>query len=325
LLNENNTKGGSDMKKGLKLKSNNPTIGIVTISAPEAAWNPEIYQRGKEQLEKRGVQVIEGETVHSEYFYLAERPEKIAEGLHNMFLRDDIEAIMCAGGGTCMNKVLTFLDFSLIRDNYKPFIGISNIVSLMVPLLNEGIVSFHGPFSIWSYGLPDTTPTDFTHRNWIEVLSGYTGRLPSVTKWKTFRSGVAEGQLIGGNIWSLGVIAGTRFCPASLFDGKILIIEDIGKTYDRLDGILTQMKLLGMFEKLSGVIIGKLQGCNPPENAKMGVEDFISLVFGEYDFPVIYNCDFGHIPDNLCLPLGCMVKLEAKDEPEVTLLEPGVV
>lgn len=312
------------MKKGQRIKSQNPTIGIVMISAPEAIWHPDLYAKGKDQLEKRGVQIVEGDTVHSEYFYLAAKPEEIAESLHRMFLRNDIEAIMCAGGGTCINKVLPFLDFSLIRGNYKPFIGISNIVSMMVPMLNEGIVSFHGPFSIWSYGLPDT-PTDFTHRNWIEILSGYTGKLPAVTKWKTFRSGTAEGQLIGGNIWSLSLVMGTKFCPASLFNGKILIIEDIGKTYDRLDAILTQMKLLGVFESLKGVIIGKLPGCNPPEKAKMEKEDFISLVFGEYNFPVIYDCDFGHIPDNLCLPLGCKVLLEANDTPEITLLEPGVI
>ncbi|MEK7518358.1 MAG: LD-carboxypeptidase, partial [Patescibacteria group bacterium] len=104
------------MKKGHRITSSSPTIGVVVISAPEAVWNPEIYQRGIEQLKKRGISVVEGETVHSEYFYLAERPEKIAEGLHKMFLRDDIEAIMCAGGGTCINKVLPFIDFSLIRD-----------------------------------------------------------------------------------------------------------------------------------------------------------------------------------------------------------------
>ncbi len=313
------------MKKGKKISNRFPVVGLVGVSAPDAVWYPDFYEKGKSELEKRGIQIVEGATLHTSHFYMAEKPELIAKALQEMFLKENVDVIMCAGGGTCINKVLPYIDFSLIRDNYKPFIGISNIVPLMMAMLKEGIVSFHGPFSIWSYGLPDT-PTEFTHNNWLDIMSGYTGKLPSATKWKTYRNGEAEGILVGGNIWSIGTVAGTAYCPPSFFDGKILILEDIGKTFDRLDATLTHMKLLGMFNRLKGVVIGKLQGCTPPENINMSAEDLIAMVFGEYDFPVLYECDFGHIPDNLCLPFGCKVKIEANDEkPEIILLEPGVV
>lgn len=311
--------------KGKRIKSDCPTLGIVGLSAPDAVWFPDFYRKGIDELQQRGVKIVEGRTIHTAYFYLAERPEVVADGLHEMFLSEEVEAIMCAGGGIYMNKVLPFIDFELLYNNPKPFIGISNIVVLMVAMLQHNIVSFHGPFSIWSYGLKGT-PTNFTHRNWLNILKGYQGRLPSVSQWKVFRQGEAQGALIGGNITSLGTVVGTPFCPPELFNEKLLILEEIEEDFGRLDSILTHMDLLGVFERINGVIIGKLQECSAPEKVDMVVEDFIDLIFGQYDFPVIYDCDFGHIPDNLCLPLGCRAKMVAqKEDPEIILLESGVV
>lgn len=312
------------MKKGKRITTDKPKIGIVGLSAPDAVWYPNLYQNGKKELEKRGIKILEGTTVHTSYQYMSQKPKIIAQAFHEMLLREDIDAIMCAGGGVNMNKVLPFLDFGLMYDNLKPFIGISNIVGLMVAMLQYEMVTFHGPFSIWSYGLPDT-PTEYTHKNWIDILQGYTGKLPAISRWKCYRKGKAEGELIGGNIWTLGTVIGTKYCPPELFDGKILILEDIGKTFDRLDAIITQMEILGVFKRLRGVIFGKLNDCKPPEHVDMGIKDFLETVFGQYNFPIIYDCDFGHVPDNLCLPLGCKVKMIAqKEESEIILLETGV-
>jgi len=311
------------LKKGKLIIGDTSTFGIVGLSAPDAKWYPDLYDSGIKALNNRGIKTIEGATVRTEYFYLTGEPQAIANSLHEMFLRKDIDVVMCAGGGVSINKILPFIDFSLIRQNMKPFIGISNITALMIAMLNEGIVSFHGPFSIWSYGLP-WTPTDFTHDNMIKSLNGFAGTLPKKTEWKSYRKGEATGGLIGGNIWTLGTIAGSRFCPPELFEGKILLLEDIGKTYDRLDATLTLLKLQGVFDKLKGVVIGKLNDCKSPEKVQMSIEDWIGLVFGEYTFPIIYDCDFGHIPDNLCLPIGCEAKMIASEDSQLILLEAGV-
>lgn len=311
------------MKKGKKVTSKNPTFGIVGLSAAESLWFPDIYQRGKKALEDRGITVVEGSTLHSSYRYLSEKPQNIAKSMHEMFLRKDVDAVMCAGGGVCMNKVLPHIDFNLLKENWKPFIGISNIVVLMTALLQNGMSSFHGPFSMWSYGI-DGTPTNFTHENLIKTLGGAVGKLPSISEWHSFRDGTAEGVMIGGNISSLGTIIGTKYCPVNLFEDKILILEDIDEKYDRLDSILTHMDIMGAFNGVRGVIVGKLEECVSPENVEMQVTDFFDMIFGKYKFPVIYDCDFGHIPNNLCLPIGGRVKMIAGTSPEIEILETSV-
>ena len=320
----NNQHNENTMRKGAKLQNSTPRLAIVSVSAPEAIWNPMLYKTGCQSLADRGIQVIEGPTIHKTHFSLSGTPQEIADGLLEVFRRDDVDAIMCAGGGTVMNTVLPFINFASLRESMKPFIGSSNIIALMVAMLNEGMVTFHGPCCIWSYGLPKT-PTDYTHDNWLQILQGYTGELPKITEWKTFRPGEATGQLIGGNLWTLGTIICTDYCPISLFEKKILIVEEIDEDYARLEAQLIHMKALGAFNKLSGIVFGKMVECESPENVTMSFEDLLENVFGEYNFPILYECDFGHVPDNLCLPFGCEVQMIADNNPKLVLNEAGVM
>lgn len=314
------------MIKGKNINTAKPTIGVIAISAPEAKWNPDVYERGKKALIERGCNVIESDTIFTNYLYLAEKPETIASSLKQLFADTRIDAIMCVGGGNCMNKIVPFIDFDFIKLNYKPFIGISDITAFILALLNKGIVSFHGPFVLWNYGV-DGTPTDYTHSNLINILNGYTGELKANSEWKVFQNGTASGKIIGGNISTISNIVGSPYCPIELFDESILFIEDIGEGYAALDSKLTHLKLLGVFDRIKGVVFGKLPECTPPEEAPdISVTDFIGLVFDGYDFPIIYDCDFGHVEDNLCLPLGCNVTLEADKNaaPKIFLNEKGV-
>lgn len=311
------------MIKGKHIPETSPTFGLISLSAPEAVLNPEVYNNGKKALEDRGIRLVEGSTVHSRYLYLADTPEKIANDLHEMFLNNNIDAIMAVGGGTCMNKVLPYLDMNLIASHIKPLVGISNITALLIALENAGIVAFHGPFLLWSYGI-DGTPTDYTHDNLMDAFRGYSGKLPKLTEWKSFRSGRATGKAIGGNIFTISTIIGTKYCPVDLFRDSILFLEDIGEEYDKLDASLTHLKHLGVFENVKGVVFGKMVGCTSPEGTETQLIDLFGSVLDGYDFPVIYDCDFGHVPDNLTIPFGCQIEMDASDHPEITLLEKGV-
>jgi muramoyltetrapeptide carboxypeptidase len=314
------------MTKGKAIGTKTPTIGVVTVSAPEAVWYPSTYKQGKQALIDRGCKIIDGNTAHTSYLYLADTPKRIASALKQMFADDNIDAIMCAGGGNCMNKILPYIDYDFIKLHYKPFIGISDVTALLLALLNKGIVSFHGPCVIWNYGLVHT-PTTYTHDNLMSILNGFSGDLPAKSKWQIYRRGVASGKLIGGNLSTIAKVIGTKHCPVELFTDSLLFIEDVEEDYAELDSTLTRLRQFGVFERINGVIFGKLKDCEPPEKAsKVKIADFIGSTFEGYKFPIIYNCDFGHVDDNLCLPLGCHVILHARQPTELklTLIEPGV-
>jgi muramoyltetrapeptide carboxypeptidase len=177
--------------------------------------------------------------------------------------------------------------------------------------------------AIQCYGNPNT-PTDYTHNNLMSVLSGYSGVLPKKSKWISFRRGKAEGRLIGGNLWTISVMVGTQYCPPDLFNDAILLLEEIGVNYGRIDARIAQLEQYGVLDRINAVVIGKLQGCEAPENTDMTIKDLLLSAFGKYNFPIIYDCDFGHVPDNLCLPIGCKAKIVADKSTELVLLESGV-
>lgn len=314
------------MVKGKSISGKTPTIGVVSISAPEAKWNPDVFEKGKAALMSRGCKIIESSTIFKSHFYLTERPENIAVSIKDIFADERIDMIMCAGGGDCMNKVIPYIDFEFIRNHYKPFVGISDITAFLLAMLHEGIVSFHGPFVLWNYGV-EGTPTDYTHNNLMDILNGYTGKLPAISEWKIYQHGNATGKVIGGNISSMCNIVGSPYCSVDLFDNAILFVEDIAESFAVLDAKLTRLRLLGIFERIKGVVFGKLPECEPPEeDTNIAITDFLDLVFEGYSFPIIYDCDFGHVDDNLCLPLGCQVTIRAESNiaPEIFLDESGV-
>lgn len=310
--------------KGKKVLKQNPVIGLVSLSAPEQIWSPDVYNKGKEELLLRGFTCIEPSNVAISEFYMSGTPDMIADSLHQVFMNPDVDVVMCMGGGTNMNKILPHIDYGLLKENMKPFIGISNITALMMAMAAHNMVSFHGPFVLWSYGLPDT-PTEYTHKNMVESLRGFSGNVTKKTQWGVLQDGSATGRVIGGNVWTLGTVIGTKYCPVELFEGSILILEDICESFDRIDAVITKMRLLGILDRIQGVVCGKFSECSAPENVDMSLSQFLSYAFRGYSYPIIYDCDFGHVPDNLCLPIGCIAKISASDDVEFCLLEEGVV
>ena len=81
--------------------------------------------------------------------YFSARDEERATDLNEMFGRKDIQGIICARGGYGCARILPYLDFELIRNNPKPFIGFSDVTALHYALYKySNLVTFHGPVAI---------------------------------------------------------------------------------------------------------------------------------------------------------------------------------
>ena len=66
--------------------------------------------------------------------------------LENMFVRDDVKAIICARGGYGSNYLLPALDIHKISSHPKAFIGYSDNTSLQTYFCDAAnLVTFHGP------------------------------------------------------------------------------------------------------------------------------------------------------------------------------------
>src|SRR5262245_3175079 len=122
-----------------------PAGGTIGIVAPASPPDPERLRRGVAAIEGAGFRVVMGEHVAERYGHHAGHDEVRAGDLNAMFRREDVDAILCARGGSGSIRLLPRLDYDLIAARPRVFIGYSDITSLELALLRRcGMPTFFG-------------------------------------------------------------------------------------------------------------------------------------------------------------------------------------
>jgi muramoyltetrapeptide carboxypeptidase len=234
-----------------------------------------------------------------------------------MFTDRIVDGILCVRGGYGTARLLPLLEFGVIRKNPKVFVGYSDITSLHCAfLVKSNLISFHGPMLNSDFA-KDNMPA-FTTQSFLRTLmrpeaygditAGYQGKV------KTLRGGVANGQLIGGNLSLLCASLGTPWQPP--FRDRILFLEDLDEVPYRMDRLLTQLLNAGLLQQLSGIAVGINKDCEDPlakktKEYRQTVEDVFRDRLLPLKIPVAMNLPFGHVPHNATLPVGAHVTLDA--------------
>jgi len=299
-------------------------IGIVSPSSPVSL---EDLEKGVKCFQDRGYHVeiaphamnqagVAGQT------YLAGDDAGRAEDINRFFARDDIDAIICARGGYGAIRLVDRLNWEVMRSHPKIFVGYSDITTIHLGIArHSGFVSFHGPMTAAHPNLSDPTKAQFWQM--LESIEPV-GELPTDTSAiTTVVGGAAVGDLSGGCLCLLACSCGSKHAPN--FDGKIVLIEDVGDAVYRADRNLWQLRNAGLFENAAGFVVGSLTNwrkfeADPPLNTpEMLFEEF----FGSLGKPTVTGFPFGHEPNPLTLPLGVTAHLDA-DAKTLTLLDPAV-
>lgn len=313
------------MIKIIKPPKLNPgdTIGIVSPCLPLLPAFREQYERGKQTLLDMGFKIKEGKTIHgSPHFYAADTPQNQAADINAMFADPDVKAIIATSGGHSAATVLPFLDYALIKQHPKPFIGMSDMtVYHMAIYAKTGMVGFHMDelvFGIgWNWNREEYKDQDQVKQAFKDILTSDQplGVLPHITPWESWRDGSATGGLIGGTLPLLTYSVGTPYFPdISAFDGAILFWEVTGRPLHEVQRMLCQLKYAGVFDRISGMLVGSLTDIPPLGQAGIIEPDAKTMVLellGEYDFPIMAGMDFGHYTMNLPMPIGVSASFDA--------------
>ncbi len=318
------------------------TLGVIACSTSMSATTEETIQRAYGFLRGKGFKIIEAPNCRQTVGHTAGSIKDRAKALNDFFKNPKIDGILNFWGGYQSHQLLEYLDFEMIKKNPKPFIGFSDSTALQVGLYSQaGLVTFSGPAGI-TFGKPIVP--EFTWDHFVKVLiapqvplalgqsSTFSEnpwwREPSKEMifkvnegWKIFKGGSASGRLIGGNVGTMLLLAGTKYWPK--LDGAILFLEDDEVESSRtIDRLFTQLRQMGVYEKISGVITGRFHG-----DVKWREDDSFEMVLRDslkgYRFPVITGVDFGHTDPLVTLPLGIKCEINTR-KPSITLLEKGV-
>lgn len=208
-------------------------------------------------------------------------------------------------------RILDRLDYDAIGNNPKPLIGFSDITALhQVIQLKTGLVTFHGPMI--------TTMAKLTRQGrgeWCDTLTGDRVLSSLFSDLRVLKPGIAEGMLVGGNLATLCHLVGTPY--GADYEGVILMIEDVGEAPYRIDRMLTQMRLAGVFEGLAGIVVGRFEECGPVDE----IDNLIRDCFTDMDIPIVSDAPVGHGRVNMTVPLGVKARLDG-DQKELSFLEP---
>ncbi|MCK5696417.1 MAG: LD-carboxypeptidase, partial [Desulfobacula sp.] len=274
------------------------TLGVC---APSSRFDTEKLNLGIKVLENLGFKVKVPEEIFKKKRYLAGNDMLRASVVNNLFSDPDIDGIICARGGFGAIRILDYLNWQMIKQNTKPFIGFSDCTAILLSIIREtGMPVIHGPTVVSFAADPKETIDSF-----YKILMGSFDQI-KVTGGQIIKSGKCTGILKGGNIATISHLLGTKFQPD--FKNCILFLEDIGEPAYKIDRMLTQMKMAGLFEEIQGVITGTFEDCADDEYIK----EILLETFDPYNVPILSGLDSGHGKINLPLYMGTDIEMDTK-------------
>jgi muramoyltetrapeptide carboxypeptidase len=274
------------------------TVGIV---APASNLKRADLDAGCNALRSAGFRPVYLESILEQDLYFAGSVERRTRELEEMFVRDDVRAIVCARGGYGANYLLNKFDLNMVKAHPKIFVGYSDITALLTWFHDDtGLVTFHGPM----------VAKDWAHDGGVD-LRAWQSALSIATAWDValgagvsgLVDGDAEGVLYGGCLSILVASLGTPWEIKTA--GTILFLEDIAAKPYQIDRMLMQLKLAGHFKAVRGIVFGEMLDCVQTANQNYTLQEVVTRIVGDLGVPVAFGVRSGHVSSgNITLPFG---------------------
>lgn len=305
----------------LKPAALKPGDTIAITSPAGAVWDAAQVETFRKILEDFGFKVVLGKTLTEKYGYFAGTDEVRATELNTLFADKNIKGIFCMKGGWGCARLLDKIDFESIKQNPKVLIGFSDITALLIAITAKtGLVTFHGPVgnSGWNAWTSSVFKSVVMNSEGLPLFSNPPGEEPFVT----VNPGKATGELIGGNLTVLASLMGSKYLPD--WKNKILLLEEVKEEPYSIDRMLTQLRLCGVLDAISGFVFGKCAKCLAEEPQKaFTFHEVILQHIKPLGIPAFYGAMIGHIENKLTVPLGIGATMDA-DKGTIQLMESGV-
>lgn len=303
----------------------NPGDVVGVVAPASAVGSDDGLDRAEWWLRGMGLVPRFGPHADDRFGYLAGTDANRAADINAMYRDPEVRAVFAVRGGWGGARILPLLDWDAIRANPKLFIGFSDVTAIHLAFASRaGYATIHGGNassswpkeeweSLWRLAFAGGTPVLGGAE--IEAAVGRPGR--------TIRGGRAQGRLLGGNLTIISTLMGTGWMPD--FRGAILFAEDVNEAEYRLDRMFQQLRLAGVLEGIAGIVFGQCSECSStdPDYRGFTVDDVIDQYLSPLGIPAFTGANIGHVRNQLCVPSGAPVELDA-DARTIRLLEPVV-
>ena len=279
--------------------NNNDKIALVVCSNGKNIEDKDRLEKLESILVEMGLVPIFTKYIYKDKFGRGAKAQVRAEELMSFYKNKEIKAIFDISGGDIANEVLDYLDYDVIKRNYKPFFGYSDLTTILNALgsqTNEVNYLYQILNIIESTVIRDSFENTFmkSEQTLLDV------------KWKFLQGSSIEGEIIGGNIRCFLKLAGTKYFPE--VENKVLFIEGLGTSVEGLITHLSQLKQMNVFRNISGLLIGTFTKIEK----EISVEELFELV-QEYipsSLAVAKTQEVGHARNSKALKIGGKIHIK---------------
>lgn len=263
----------------------NDKVAIVCCSNGQAVTYQENISCLQDTLTQIGLIPVMGEYIYQKESVFSGSAEERAESLMRFYRDDEIKAIFDISGGDIANEILPYLDFDVIAESEKLFWGYSDLTTII-----NAIYAKTGKESVL-YQVRNLIYDDAENQisNFRNTVMNQTNDLFEL-EYSFAQQEEMQGIVVGGNIRCLLKLAGTEYWPD--MSGKILLLESYGGRVPQMVTYLNQLSQMGVFQKVSGILLGTFtemekEGCTP---------SMVELVkrYAGTDIPIACTNEIGH-------------------------------
>lgn len=271
----------------------NDKIALVVCSNGKNIEDKDRLEKLESILVEMGLVPVFTKYIYKDKFGRGAKAQVRAEELMFFYKNKEIKAIFDISGGDIANDILDYLDYDVIKRNYKPFFGYSDLTTVL-----NALVSKTNEIN-YLYQILNILESDKIRENFEDTFLKNNQTLFDVN-WKFLQGSRIEGEVIGGNIRCFLKLAGTRYFPE--VENKVLFIEGLGTSIEGLVTHLSQLKQIGVFDKISGLLIGTFTKIEK----EISEEELFELV-QEYipsSLAVAKTHEVGHAKNSKALKIG---------------------
>ena len=285
----------------------------IALIAPASPVNEEKLKLSIDSIKFLGLIPVLFPSATMTHGYLSGTDELRSADINNAFADPKIDGVFCLRGGYGVTRILNRINYKIISANPKLLLGYSDITGLHVALNQRcHLITLHSPMP--SRGWFSLDPVTLGSLTGNLFSTAPIGEVPSIEgeSIETIYPGIAEGQIIGGNLSLLSATLGTPYEINT--KNKILFIEEVEERYYKIDRGLTSLALAGKFADCKGIILGTWADCGDPDldpEKNLTLYQIFDEVIKPFGKPTINNFRAGHIYPQITIPMGVKTRLDA--------------
>lgn len=286
------------MKKGSK-------VAIVACSNGQPQKNREKLDKLYSTLSELSLTPVFGDCIYEKESVFSGTGEERANVLMDFYRDREIQAIFDISGGDIANEVLPYLDYEQIAESDAVFWGYSDLTTVI-----NAIYAKTGKKSVL-YQVRNLISKDAP-----EQIANFSASLFQGTsdlfffQYEMIQKESMQGILVGGNIRCFLKLAGTEYWPN--MNKKILLLESLGGLVPQMTAYLNQLKQIGVFEQINGILLGTFTKMEEEE----AIPTMIELVkrYAGTELPIAKTPEIGHGTNAKGIMIGQEMKFSKKNQ-----------